>query len=59
AANQLEVTAIGPRLTLRVNGVTVADWDQAQLVAGGVGVFVGGGVGTDVRLEDLVVEVPN
>jgi hypothetical protein len=59
ATNQLEVTVSGPRLTLWVNGVAVASWDQAAEGAGQVGVFVGGGVGTHLRLEDFLVGVPD
>jgi hypothetical protein len=57
-ANQLEVEASGPRLTLRVNGISVANWEQTLALAGGVGVYVGGGAGSEVRLEDFLVQVP-
>src|SRR5260370_37278067 len=54
SANDLEVWAAGPRLSLLVNGVQVASRVDDLLSAGGVGVFVGGD-GNDVALERLVV----
>jgi LPXTG-site transpeptidase (sortase) family protein len=57
ATNQLEVWAIGSRLTLLVNGVQVASQVDTALGAGGVGVFAGGD-GNDVALQQFAVRTP-
>jgi hypothetical protein len=55
ASNEVSVQAIGPRLTLRVNGTDVATVEDAALEMGAVGVFVGGDL-NDVVLQRLVVQ---
>jgi hypothetical protein len=58
AANQLEVEARGPLLSVRVNRMKVTEWSRAQVRPGGVGVFVDGAAGSEVRLEDFSVQTP-
>ena len=55
ASNEVSVQAIGPRLTLRVNGTEVATVEDAALDVGAVGVFVGGDL-NDVVLQRFVVQ---
>jgi signal peptidase I len=57
APNELEARAVGDRLRLVVNGREVASVADAALVAGGVGVFVGGD-GNEVALDSLQVSRP-
>lgn len=56
-ANVLEARAEGTRLALRVNGALAAQVDDAEAVAGGVGVFAGGD-GNEVVLERFTVRQP-
>jgi hypothetical protein len=56
AANELEVQAIGPQLTLAVNGVPVATVTDSVLAQGAVGVFVGGDL-NEVVLERFSVDL--
>lgn len=56
-ANVLEARAEGTRLALRVNGALAAQVDDAEAVAGGVGVFAGGD-GNEVVLERFTVRRP-
>jgi hypothetical protein len=58
AENELVVKAVGDQLTLRVNGVEVASKRDAELGAGGVGVFLGGDQNQAV-LTQLTVEQAN
>jgi sortase A len=58
ATNQLEVWAIGSRLSLVVNGIQVASRTDDALAAGGVGVFAGGD-GNDVALQQFAVRTPH
>jgi len=55
AENELTVTAIGPRLTLSVNGVEAARAEDATLTEGTSGIFVGGDQ-NQVLLRQLRVE---
>jgi len=57
-ANELTVRAIGPRLTLLVNGTEVAGLSDTVLHEGGVGIFVGGDL-NEVLLEQFLVQVPS
>ena len=57
ALNELTVHAIGPRLTLLVNGTVVASVEDSVLEGGAVRVFVGGDF-NEVVLKRFVVEVP-
>jgi hypothetical protein len=57
APNELEARAVGDRLTLLVNGRQVTSVADAALVAGGVGVFVGGD-GNAVVLDSFYVSKP-
>jgi hypothetical protein len=56
SANDLSFEIVGGRLTLIVNGRTVASANDAVLDRGGVGLFVAGN-GTDVLVERFVVHV--
>jgi hypothetical protein len=58
ADNELTVRAIGPRLTLLVNGVEAASAEDATLSEGTTGVFVGGDQ-NQVVLREMRVEEPN
>jgi hypothetical protein len=57
APNELEARAVGGRLSLLVNGREVASVADGALVAGGVGVFVGGD-GNQVAIDSLQVSRP-
>jgi signal peptidase I len=52
--NELLALAVGPRLTLLVNGMQAASVEDAALTAGSVGVFVGGDF-NQVLLQQLTV----
>jgi len=56
--NDLEVRAIGDRLTFSVNGTELATVQDDALRTGGVGVFAGGDY-NEVALDRFVVQVPN
>ena len=56
-ANQVTVQAVGPHLTLLVNGLEVASVVDYVLGEGAVGIFVGGDL-NEVMLDRLVVQVP-
>ena len=58
AENELTVRAIGPRLTLIVNGIEAASAEDATLPEGTTGVFVGGDQNS-VVLRELRVETPS
>ncbi|MDP8924380.1 MAG: hypothetical protein M3O34_16095 [Chloroflexota bacterium] len=53
--NELSVLAVGPRLTLQVNGMSVATVEDPTLDMGAVGVFVGGDL-NEVVLDRFVVQ---
>src|SRR5205823_13860699 len=55
ALNEVSVQAIGPRLTLRVNGSDVTTSEDSALDMGAVGVFVGGDL-NDVVIQRFVVQ---
>ena len=57
ATNELKVSAVGPLLTLTVNGTEVASVSDAALSEGTVGVFVGGDH-NEVLLERYTVLAP-
>ncbi len=57
ATNELTVKAIGPRLSLTVNGEEVAAREDASLAVGNVGVFVGGD-GNQVALDQIAIRTP-
>jgi LPXTG-site transpeptidase (sortase) family protein len=57
APNEMEVWAIGDRLTLLVNGVQVASRTDTALSVGSVGAFVGGDF-NEVALDRLIVRAP-
>jgi hypothetical protein len=57
-SNSLTARAVGPRLTLLVNGVRVADFVDTAIAEGGVGVYVAGD-GNEVVLERAVFEALN
>jgi hypothetical protein len=57
APNEVQVRAVGARLTLLVNGTIVASVSDATLPAGDVGIFVGGD-GNEVLIERFVAELP-
>jgi hypothetical protein len=57
ATNELIAQAVGSRLSLTVNGTTVATRTDDALTGGGVGVFVGGD-GNDVSLDRFRVQTP-
>jgi hypothetical protein len=57
-SNSLTARAVGPRLTLLVNGVRVADYVDTLLNEGGVGIYVAGD-GNEVVLERAVFEALN
>jgi hypothetical protein len=56
--NDLMVRAIGDRFSFSVNGVEVANVQDATLPQGGVGVFVGGDF-NEVALDHFMVQVPD
>jgi hypothetical protein len=55
ASNELVARASGPRLTLMVNGVQVAEVEDVTLAEGGIGVFAGGDL-NDVFVDLFRVE---
>jgi hypothetical protein len=55
--NEVQAQALGPRLTLLVNGTAVATVSDATVGAGDVGIFVGGD-GNEVVLEHLLIVLP-
>src|SRR5205823_1447757 len=57
APNQLRVDNVGDHLAFFVNGVMVANGEDANLGEGGVGVFVGGDL-NEVTLEGLTIQAP-
>src|SRR5262249_22718318 len=56
--NDLSVRAVGDRLTFTVNGTEVASVQDDILMAGGVGLFVGGDY-NEVALDHFTVQLPN
>ena len=57
-SNSLTARAIGPRLSLLVNGAPVAEFTDTTLTEGGVGIYVAGD-GNDVVLEQARFEALN
>jgi hypothetical protein len=56
--NDLTVRATGDRLVFSVNGVEVAQVQDDTLLAGGIGMFVGGDF-NEVAVDRFLVQVPN
>jgi Domain of unknown function (DUF4388) len=56
--NNLTVRAIGNRLTFEVNGAQLASVQDDTLMAGGVGVFVGGDY-NEVALDRFTIQLPD
>jgi hypothetical protein len=56
-ANELVASATGKQLRLTVNGVQVAQVEDATLGVGGVGVMIGGD-GNEAQLDHFAVETP-
>ena len=60
AINRIRAECVGERLTLYVNGIKIAEYQDAEFAAGDVGLIAGtyNEPGTDIRFDDFLVIQP-